>query len=74
MNYNKVPNIISSKDLDYLSDMFQWNLVAYKHINNSINNVIDKDIKKMLKRVSDVYLESMKKILNILERGNNGSN
>ena len=23
-NYNVVPNIISGKDLDYLSDMFNW--------------------------------------------------
>ena len=23
--YNEVPNIITGKDLDYLSDMFNWN-------------------------------------------------
>lgn len=26
--YNKVPNIITGKDLDYLSDMFNWNYDA----------------------------------------------
>ena len=25
MNYNKVPEMIAAKDLDYLSDMFNWN-------------------------------------------------
>lgn len=29
-NYNVVPNIISGKDLDYLSDMFNWNYTGYK--------------------------------------------
>ena len=28
--YNEVPNIITGKDLDYLSDMFQWNYGALK--------------------------------------------
>ena len=28
-NYNEVPNIISGKDLDYLSDIFNWNYGAY---------------------------------------------
>ena len=25
MNYNQVPSIITGKDLDYLSDIFEWN-------------------------------------------------
>ena len=25
LNYEQVPNIITGKDLDYLSDMFNWN-------------------------------------------------
>ena len=31
MNYNSVPNIITGKDLDYLSDMFNWHYSAYKN-------------------------------------------
>ena len=31
-NYNVVPNIISGKDLDYLSDMFNWNYTGYKEL------------------------------------------
>lgn len=27
-NYQKVPCIITGKDLDYLSDMFEWNMEA----------------------------------------------
>jgi hypothetical protein len=32
--YNTVPTIITGKDLDYLSDMFNWNYHAYKNIYN----------------------------------------
>ena len=32
-NYTEVPNIITGKDLDYLSDMFNWNYSSYKKNN-----------------------------------------
>ena len=32
-NYQEVPNIITGKDLDYLSDMFEWNTLALKLFN-----------------------------------------
>ena len=38
-NFNTVPNMISCKDLDYLSDMFNWNYGAYKSSSNAINSV-----------------------------------
>ena len=37
-NYTEVPNIISGKDLDYLSDMFNWNYLAYKKMINFSND------------------------------------
>ena len=38
-NYTEVPNIISCKDLDYLSDMFNWNYGAYKSSYSASNRV-----------------------------------
>ena len=40
-NYNVVPNIISGKDLDYLSDMFNWNYTGYKELYNTLENISD---------------------------------
>ena len=45
-NYNVVPNIITGKDLDYLSDMFNWNYSGYKEMFNSLENIKDEDVKK----------------------------
>ncbi|MGM9882034.1 MAG: hypothetical protein ACI31S_04250 [Bacilli bacterium] len=69
--YAAVPNIISSKDLDYLSDMFNWNYGAYKCTYNSIENIKDIDVKNMVGRVADLFYSNMSTILSILEGGNN---
>ena len=37
--YNEVPTIITGKDLDYLSDMFNWNYSALKKMNVAVNQV-----------------------------------
>lgn len=71
-NYKEVPNIISCKDLNYLSDMFSWNYGAYKSTSNSINSVNDQEIKDILIKVNNIFYENMNNILNILQNG--GSN
>ena len=37
LNYETVPDIISGKDLDYLTDAFNWNYNAYKKTVNDSN-------------------------------------
>jgi len=66
-----VPNMISCKDLDYLSDMFNWNYGAYKSSSNAINSVSDSEIKDMLNKASNIFQGNISKILNILNRGGN---
>ena len=41
----KVPAIISTKDLSYLSDMFEWNFVAYKKVLHYSNEVSNEEVK-----------------------------
>lgn len=70
-NYNEVPSIISTKDLSYLSDMFQWNYGAYKMTVNAIPNMEDEELKNMLETSSNTFYETMQDILNILNMGGN---
>lgn len=65
-NYNVVPNIITGKDLDYLSDMFNWNYSGYKEMFNSLESIKDEDVKNMISKVSDILYDNMTNILNIL--------
>lgn len=69
-NYNSVPNVITGKDLDYLSDMFNWNYGAYKCTRNSIENIKDDEIKKMIEKTSNLFHNNMTEILNILGGSN----
>ena len=71
-NYEVVPNIITGKDLDYLSDMFNWNLSSYKKLSNCAEQVEEADVKEMIQRASGMFHENTQTILNILNAG--GSN
>lgn len=65
-NLNKVPSIITGKDLDYLSDMFNWNYGAYKSTYNSLENINDEEIKSMVERAVTLFHTNMINVLNIL--------
>jgi len=69
--YNEVPNIISGKDLDYLSDMFNWNYIAYKKSKDFSERVMDGEIKEMFSKASNVFHGTMIQVLNILNKGGN---
>lgn len=69
--YAVVPNIISGKDLDYLSDMFNWNYGVYKTSLNASNSVQDEELKSVLDKATNVFHGTMTEILNILNNGGN---
>lgn len=66
IEYNEVPNIISGKDLDYLSDMFNWNFGAYKTSFNAVNSVSNEELKNILNKSSDTFMSIMNNIINIM--------
>ncbi len=72
LNYETVPDIISGKDLDYLTDAFNWNYNAYKKTVNDSNISENADVTKMLDKASNIFYENMQTILDILERGGCG--
>lgn len=69
--YLEVPNIITGKDLNYLSDSFEWNILSLKKTNDSIPKVNDEEIKSILKEACNLFDANLKTILNILEGGKN---
>ena len=73
MNYENVPNIITGKDLDYLSDIFNWNYRSYKNTFNAIDKVSDEEIRSVLTKATNMFYENMNVVLNILnDEVNNG--
>ena len=67
--YTEVPNIITGKDLDYLSDMFEWNYNALKKVNVGTNNVADEEIKTALEEGYNLFKNNLNVILSILNEG-----
>ena len=69
IQYPKVPNIITGKDLDYLSDMFNWNYEAYKKSNDCLNKLNDMEMKNIMEKATNTFYDNMITVLNILEEG-----
>ena len=69
LNYETVPDMISGKDLDYLTDAFNWNYNAYKATVNNSNIAENADVIKTLEKGADIFYQDMETILGILERG-----
>ena len=68
LNYEEVPsNVITGKDLDYLSDSFEWNYGALKKTNNDKNLVNDQEIKDVFEKASNLFDDNLNSILKILE-------
>ena len=67
--YEKVPNILSGKDLDYLSDLFNWNYGAYKAAINMESSIEDNELYKHVKKASKLFLNNINIVLDILEEG-----
>lgn len=72
LKYENVPDMISGKDLDYLTDSFNWNYGAYKCAVNDMSIAEQEDVCKLLDKASDLFYSNMETILTILERGGCG--
>ncbi len=66
LNYNEVPNIISTKDLAYLCDLFNLNYNIYKNTLKNILYIQDEEIKTVINDTLNLFLSNMQSILNIL--------
>ena len=73
ITYNEVPNIITGKDLDYLSDMFNWNYEALKKMNVAVNQTTDERIRTTLEKAYNLFKNNLNITLSILNEGGNSN-
>lgn len=69
LEYETVPDMISGKDLDYLTDMYNWNYNAFKQSIDYANATEKEDLIKLLDKATNLFNNNMEEILSILERG-----
>lgn len=68
MNYETVPtDILTGKDIDYLSDMFEWNYLALKDADAACDMVDDEEIVGVLDKACSLFDDNLNSTLNILE-------
>lgn len=65
---NSVPQMISTKDLAYLSDMFEWNYTAFKQVNHFVHEVKDEQVRELLERIRNMHEDHMHFIISILKK------
>jgi len=69
--FNKVPDIITGKYLEYFKDIFNWLFNIYKVDEDSLKYIEDKEINKLIINFNEVIYEYMNEILTLLESGGN---
>lgn len=67
--YNEVPDMITGKDLDYLSDIFEWNIEAFKKVCDYKNKVKNQDICKLFNKIERCFDDNINITLDILSSG-----
>ncbi len=65
----KVPNMISTKDLSYISDMFNWHLVAAQKFEHYLEHVEDETCTKKLNDLCDMHRQICINLLDLIESG-----
>lgn len=66
MNYNTVPVMLTGKDLDYLSDMFDWNSVACKKAYHYMTELQNEELKQLTEEVRNVHHNNLIKIIDTI--------
>ena len=58
---------ITGKDLDYLSDMFQWNYIAFKKTCCDVECINNQEISEIFGDACDFFEDSLNTVLDILD-------
>lgn len=63
---NTVPLMISTKDLAYISDMFEWNFNASKTAYHFTEEITNPELRELANRICQMHTEHCRKLVNIL--------
>lgn len=61
------PNVVTSKDHLYISDMLSWNLLAMKKCHFFAQQVMDSEVKSAIERAGQMHERHYQKILSHLQ-------
>lgn len=64
---NEIPNMITPKDLLYIEDMMNWNLIMNKKIKEYLGCVDSEEVVELLNKCKKMHKKHFKELLTILE-------
>ncbi len=67
---SKVPKMISTKDLAYITDMFNWNMIIANKVNLFLEEVTDEEMKIKFSIALDMHIKHANELIALLEGGN----
>ncbi|MDD2469705.1 MAG: spore coat protein [Bacilli bacterium] len=66
---NTVPEMISTKDLDYIKDMLNWNFIAAKKANHYLEYIEDQEVAAIISQINEMHIQHYNILLDILNQG-----
>ncbi len=63
----KVPKMLSTKDLSYISDMLNWNMILINKINYFLTDISDENLSTMLKNINEIHMKNSNELINTLK-------
>ena len=67
----KVPKMLSTKDVAYIKDIFNWNIIASQKIDYYLPEIENAKIQELFSSISDLHYEICESLIAILESGEN---
>ena len=67
MKLKNLPKMISTKDLMYICDMFNWHLVAAKKMDSYALQVNDKECIKKINELATLHYQTCEDLIKFLE-------
>ena len=65
----KVPKMISTKDLSYISDMFNWHLITEKKYQLYLEQIQDEECKDKINKLCEMHNKICCDLTKLLEGG-----
>jgi rubrerythrin len=65
---DKVPAMLSGKDLDYIKDMLNWNFIASKKANHFLSHIQDEEVSTLIRQVVEMHKRHYDLLINILKQ------
>lgn len=67
----KIPEMISTKDFAYITDMFNWNMIIVNKIDFYLETLEDEELVNYFQKVRDMHYKNANTLVDLLKGATN---